>query len=141
MKGFTILLFILCYYNLAAQDSIEETEEDLTGGSSKTWVYLETIKTMGTRMSKVVRCRGEKLTFEISGKKYEGKVCEASGPDNSTWSIQEEAEDEQYITMDKRYMIDIYSKNVNGERKQVLRLKRTSDEKDTESIGHIYFAQ
>lgn len=133
-----ILVLTLCGTTFSQNSAIRNAEKNLTNEYEKTWVYLETISTMGNRQTKSNDCIGDTLRFKLVGKIYLGLICESKETNNNLWSIEGEDEDELYINLDQRYMIDIYTKVIDGNRVEVLRLKKISKVKDEPSVGHLY---
>lgn len=134
-------MLLIAGSNVIAQNSaILKVEKSLTNGNEKKWVYSETVKTMGNRQMKSVDCSEDTLTFIMANKSYQGSICDGEETNIKTWKIEGDDEDELYINLGQKYMIDIYSKVVNGNKVEYLRLKKISHVKDESSVGYIYVA-
>lgn len=86
-----VLIVTLSLVVQAQEDNnaVMATEEKLTYGSQKSWIFLETVKTLGNRKSKYYRCNQDTLKFRLSSKTYVGKICETTNPDQKNWCVEE----------------------------------------------------
>lgn len=142
MKHLILILLILSCCNVIAQTNpISNAEQHLTNGTKKTWKYYQTVNTMGNQQSSSSECEGSLLTFTLTDRNYTGKLCNGKDAEINTWSIEGVDEDELYINLDNRYMIDIYTKEIDSKKVEILRLKSISSSKELPSVGYLYIAQ
>jgi len=144
MKILFVILSIGLILNCHAQqlnNPIQKTEKQLTNGTQKSWIYYETIKSMGGRQVSELECDHDTITFIQETKTFTGFLCETDSLVGNNWKIEGNNPDEQFIYLgDKFYMLDIYSKPIDGEKVQLMRLKDLSKDKGEPSVGHVYKA-
>ncbi len=93
---------------------------------------------MGGRESISATCENNTLTFNFPDKTYSGSICNEENRKGKKWKLEGNNEDELYLVIDKKYMIDVYKKNIAGKQTEVLRLKIISSKPQEPSVGYIY---